>query len=110
MSKPTKMHLQAAKRALMYLKGTVNYGIFYKRGVVSWSSRKQPLVTLSTTKAKFVAAVVCACQDAWMRRILEKLGSKDQVADVMTKPLKLEDFLRLRHMLGVCEVLDKLNT
>lgn len=118
-------------------------------GAVSWSLRKQPLVTLSTTEAEFVAAVACACQSIWMRRILEKLGwkqkgsttimcdsspaiklsknpvihgrskhidvwfhflqdlvkdgvidlvfngAKDQLADVMTKPLKLEDFLRL---------------
>ena len=28
MSKPTKMHLQAAKRILRYLKGTTSYGIF----------------------------------------------------------------------------------
>ncbi|GMJ12458.1 hypothetical protein HRI_004915000 [Hibiscus trionum] len=41
---------------------------------------------------------------------MEFCSSKDQVANVMTKPLKLEDFLRLRQMLGVCEVLDKLNT
>jgi len=30
MTKPMKIHLQAAKRALRYLKGTVNYGIHYK--------------------------------------------------------------------------------
>lgn len=31
MSKPTKMHLQAAKRILMYLKESTSYGIFYKK-------------------------------------------------------------------------------
>jgi hypothetical protein len=40
---------------------------------MSWSSRKQPVVTLSTTKAEFIAASSCACQAVWLRRILEKL-------------------------------------
>jgi len=30
--------------------------------------------------------------------------SEEQVADVMTKPLKLEAFQRLRDELGVCKV------
>ena len=31
MSKPTELHLQAAKRILRYLKDTSSYGIFYKK-------------------------------------------------------------------------------
>ena len=29
---PTKSHLLAAKRVLRYVKGTVNFGMFYKKG------------------------------------------------------------------------------
>jgi hypothetical protein len=191
MANPTEIHLQAAKRVLRYLKGTVDLGIFYQKegnkellaytdsdyagdvddrkstsgyvfllseGAVSWSSKKQPVVTLSTTEAEFVAATSCACQGVWMRRVLEKLGNsqgkctavlcdnsstiklsknpvmhrrskhidvrfhflrdltrdgvvelkhcgtQEQIADIMTKPLKLDVFLKLRKSLGVCEV------
>jgi len=31
-------------------------------------------------------------------------GSQDQVANIMTKPLKLDVFQKLRKLLGVCEI------
>lgn len=31
-------------------------------------------------------------------------GTQKQIADVMTKPLKLDNFLKLRSLLGVCQV------
>ncbi|MCI36317.1 hypothetical protein A2U01_0057540, partial [Trifolium medium] len=81
MESPTELHHQAVKKILRYLKGTVSYGLFYKKSernklvgfgdrdyvgdlddrkstfryvfllsgaAVSWSSKKQPVVTLST--------------------------------------------------------------
>lgn len=31
MEKPSKMHLNAARRILRYVKGTIDYDVFYKR-------------------------------------------------------------------------------
>ena len=107
MENPTKLHLQAAKRVLRYLKGITGFGIFYKKGgddelvacsdsgypgdledrkstlgyvfllssgAVSWSSRKQPVVSLSTTEVEFIVAVLYACQAIWLKRVLGKLS------------------------------------
>ena len=125
-------------------------------GAVSWSSKKQPIVTLSTTEAEFVAATACACQAIWLKKILEELQfkedgptliycenssaiklsknhvlhgrskhldvkyhflrdltndgvinlvycrSEDQIADILTKPLKFPAFQKLRELPRVC--------
>ena len=55
-------------------KSTSGYVFMLSSGAMSWSSRKQPVVSLSTTEAEFIAATSCACQAVWMRRILEKLS------------------------------------
>lgn len=139
-------------------RSTSGYVFMLSSCAVSWSSKKQPVVTLSTTEAEFIAAASCACQGVWMRRVLEKLGhaqnestvihcdnnstiklsknpvlhgrskhidirfhflrdltkdgtvelvycsTQNQIADIMTKPLKLEVFEALREGLGMCSV------
>ena len=137
-------------------KSTSGYVFMLSSGAVAWSSRKQPIVTLSTTEAEFVAAAACSCQAVWMKRIMQKLGydgsksttiycdnssaiklsknpvmhgrskhidvrfhflrelaregivhlkhcgTQEQIADVLTKPLKTESFQKFRNQLGVC--------
>ncbi|XP_072066584.1 secreted RxLR effector protein 161-like [Arachis hypogaea] len=109
MEEPCTNHLQAAKRILRYIKGTLNDGIYYENtnevnlvgytdsdwagdietrkstsgfvfhlgsGAISWSSKKQPVVALSTAEAEYIAAASCATQAVWLRRILEELNEK----------------------------------
>jgi hypothetical protein len=51
-------------------RSTSGYVFLLNGGAVSWASKKQPVVTLSTTETEFVAAASCACQCVWMQRIL----------------------------------------
>ncbi|XP_072054428.1 uncharacterized protein [Arachis hypogaea] len=109
MEEPCTNHLQAAKRILRYIKGTLNDGIYYENtnevnlvgytdsdwagdietrkstsgfvfhlgfGAISWSSKKQPVVALSTAEVEYIAAASCATQVVSLRRILEELNEK----------------------------------
>ena len=58
-------------------RSTSGYVFMLGTGAVSWSSKKQPIVTLSTTEAEFVAATACACQAIWLKKILEELQYKE---------------------------------
>ncbi|KAL5564205.1 hypothetical protein UlMin_027369 [Ulmus minor] len=59
-------------------KSTSGYVFILGSGAVSWSSKKQSIVTLSTAEAEFVAASSCTCQAIWLKRILEELHFKRQ--------------------------------
>lgn len=52
------------------LKSTSGYAFHLGSTIFSWSSKKQPVVTLSTAEAEYVAANGCATQAVWLRRML----------------------------------------
>jgi hypothetical protein len=48
---------------------------FLGRSLVSWSSKKQNSIALSTAEAKYVAANACCAQLLWMKQTLRDFGS-----------------------------------
>jgi len=40
---------------------------------ISWSSKKQSIVALSTCEAEYVAAAMSACQAVWLDTLLQEL-------------------------------------
>ncbi|KAH9745480.1 hypothetical protein KPL70_004087 [Citrus sinensis] len=136
-------------------KSTTGFVFFMGDTAFTWMSKKQPIVTLSTCEAEYVAATSSVCHAIWLRNLLKELSlaqeepteicvdnkstialsknpvfhdrskhidtryhfireciarkevqikyvkSQDQAADIFTKPLKQEDFVRFRSLLGV---------
>ncbi|KAK6125405.1 hypothetical protein DH2020_040832 [Rehmannia glutinosa] len=102
-SNPKQSHLSAVKRIFRYLKGTIQYGLFYPDNenfslkgysdsdyagniddckstsgscqflgdcFVSWFSKKQNCISLSTTEAEYISAAFCCNQLLWMKQTL----------------------------------------
>ncbi|KAH9671981.1 hypothetical protein KPL70_017541 [Citrus sinensis] len=136
-------------------KSTTRFVFFMGDTAFTWMSKKQPIVTLSTCEAEYVAATSSVCHAIWLRNLLKELSFvqeepteicvdnksaialsknpvfhdrskhidtryhfireciarkevqikyvklQDQAADIFTKPLKQEDFVRFRSLLGV---------
>ena len=176
------------KRILRYLKGTIDFGLWYPKSstlivttysdadwagsvddqkstsgnaffmgdcLVSWLSKKQSSISLSTAEAEYIAAADCCTQILWMKEALkdvnietkqpitifcdnnsaislsknpvmhsrtkhipikyhflheqvaehniglEYVNTKEQIADIFTKPLPREAFKYLRQKMGV---------
>lgn len=46
-------------------KSTSEFVFLMGSGVVLWSSKKQQIVILSSTKAEFIVVATCSCQAIW---------------------------------------------
>ncbi|GJT06116.1 hypothetical protein Tco_0840578 [Tanacetum coccineum] len=79
---PTKKHLKALKQVFRYLRGMINWGLWDPKDTamaltayadvdhpVSWSSKKQKSIAISTTKAEYIAMSGCCAQILWMSAI-----------------------------------------
>jgi hypothetical protein len=98
---PKQSHLLVIKRIFRYLKGTMNYGLWYPRnqnfklsvdldvdwakcvderkstsGEKTWLSKNQDSISLSTTLDEYIAAANCCTQVLWMIQTLIDLEVK----------------------------------
>ncbi|GKA10498.1 hypothetical protein Tco_0689931 [Tanacetum coccineum] len=101
--------------------------------LTSWFSKKQTALAICTTEAEYVSARKACQQALWMKQALidngvrlddipimcdnkgaidlrniyiENVSSEDNIADILTKPLKREPFNYLRLGLGMKEQID----
>jgi hypothetical protein len=54
-------------------KSTSGNVFLWDGGAVTWSSKKQEVVALSSTEAEYMAAAACAKQTCWIREVLMEL-------------------------------------
>lgn len=115
------------KRVLRYIKGTINYGLYFSKqcvttmvgyvdadwaneqdrksisgymfeilgGVVSWSSKKQNVIALSSTESEYVALCQASCEFLWLKNLLSEMLIVVQLPVVM-----FEDNMSCIHMLS----------
>jgi hypothetical protein len=57
-------------------RSTTGYAFSLGDGIVSWSSKRQPTVALSTTKAEYMAASHCTREAIWLRQLLDDMRCK----------------------------------
>ncbi|KAH9670908.1 hypothetical protein KPL70_017154 [Citrus sinensis] len=55
-------------------KSTTGFVLFMGDTAFTWISKKQPIVTLSTCEAEYVAATSSVCHAIWLRNLLKELG------------------------------------
>lgn len=59
-------------------KSTTGNVFLFGSAAISWCSKKQPVLSLSTTEAKFIVAASCSCQAIWLKRLLMTLDQTEQ--------------------------------
>eukprot|EP00253_Pinus_taeda_P017042 PITA_17042 len=89
MSKPRKEHWTTVKQVFRYLRGTSDYDwardLDHRRytsgyvfnlfgGAVSWMSKKQSVVALSTTEAKYTVATHASKEAVWLQILCSCMG------------------------------------
>jgi len=58
-------------------RSTTGYIIYYGGEAVSWCSRRQPIIALSSTEAEYIAAAECCKELLYLKTLLEELQSED---------------------------------
>ena len=62
-------------------KSTLGYVFLLGNGVITWCSKKQTCIALSTMEAEFVAFLAAIQEAMWLKRFLCHLGLLNQLAN-----------------------------
>ena len=57
---------------------TMGYAFYYAGSLVSWSSRKQRTLALSTTEAEYLAGTEATKEAIWIQQFLLAIGAKQE--------------------------------
>ncbi len=55
-------------------RSTSGFMFSFGSGVVSWNSKKQPIVALSSTEVEYRGVAIAACEVVWLQKLLSDLG------------------------------------
>jgi hypothetical protein len=59
--------------------------VFYYGGApISWCSKKEPVVALSSCEAEYIVASLSTCQAIWLKSLIEEI-SQEKIESVMFK-------------------------
>ena len=59
-------------------KSTSGYVFQLRMNLISWASKKQPIVSISSAEAEYVAATSTSCQAVWLRRLLKDMSQTEK--------------------------------
>jgi len=79
-------------------RSTSGFVVFYGGGPVSWGTKKQPVVALSTAEAEYIAASECVKELVFLKNVLEEVNS-----DSVKAVLKIDNQSALKMIKNGCE-------
>ena len=65
-------------------KSTSGYTLLLNNGAITWSSKKQPCITLSTMEVEYVTCSAAVQEAVWLRRFFQHLEVVKDALDPMT--------------------------
>ncbi|XP_050915331.1 secreted RxLR effector protein 161-like [Lathyrus oleraceus] len=62
---------------------TVGYIFMFGATIISWCSKKELVVALSSCETDYIAILLCVCQVVWLMNLLDELGSSEDEAVIL---------------------------
>ena len=64
-------------------RSTMGYVFFLGEGAISWSSKRQPTIALSTTEVEYMAASQSTKEAIWLRQLMADVGCVQERATMI---------------------------